>query len=454
MSADFEPLPLVEPSDAGPEDLIALALSGGARSAILDSCGNLPPDARLLIVGFDPFATLDGSAAVDPLAALDQALAEGAMGRTPNGLPAGAAIGALAYDLGRRYEKLPATARVDDPAPDAFLALYDRLLVHDYADGRSWIVSTGLPARGEARVRRARERSEEARDALMRARRVRPLGGRAEAPASNFTRAAYVEAVRRIQEFIAAGDVYQVNLTQRFTAPLAGLAPEEIFRRLRLRNPASFSALVKTPDRTIVSTSPERFLKVDGVVAEMWPIKGTRPRGATPEEDGRLARELAASEKDRAENLMIVDLVRHDLGRVAKFGTVRVDELFGVRAYPTVLHLVSRVSAELREGTGACDVLRAAFPCGSITGAPKIRAMEIIEALEGVRRGVSMGAIGYASFDGSADWNVAIRTMEVSRGVARFNVGGGVVADSDPFQEYEESMWKARAILEVLRAEC
>jgi para-aminobenzoate synthetase component I len=450
MPADHRSRPLVEPLDADPEDLIALAqtLPARRRPVVLDSCGNLPPDARLLVVAFDPFATIGG--ADDPLEELAKALDAYPIGPTSHGFPAGAAIGALAYDLGRRYERLPSTARVDDPAPDAFVALYDALLVHDYAAARSWIVSTGLPARAADRERRARTRTAELREALRRAPRVQASDRAARPPVSNFTPATYASAVRRVQEYIAAGDVYQVNLTQRFTASLEGLEPEDVFLRLRRRNPASYSALVKTPERTIVSTSPERFLRVTNGRAEMWPIKGTRPRGATRLEDERLAEELATSAKDRAENLMIVDLVRNDLGRVARFGTVRVDELFGVRTYPTVLHLVSRVSAELREGTSVCDLLRAAFPCGSITGAPKIRAMEIIEELEGVRRGVSMGAIGYTSFDGSSDWSVAIRTMEVANGIARFNVGGGVVADSDPDLEYEESMWKARAILEAL----
>ena len=182
----------------------------------------------------------------------------------------------------------------------------------------------------------------------------------------------------------------------------------------------------------------------------MWPIKGTRPRGTTEPEDLRYATELVESEKDRAENVMIVDLVRNDLGRVAEFGSVAVDEICRLRALPTVFHLVSRVSARLRDDATVCDALRAAFPCGSITGAPKIRAMEIVEELEGVRRGLSMGAIGYIGFDGSADWSVAIRTAEIVDGVARFNVGGGIVADSEPDMEYEETLWKGRAILDAL----
>ena len=247
-----------------------------------------------------------------------------------------------------------------------------------------------------------------------------------------------------------AGDIYQVNLTQRFACAMDALEPFELFLRLRERNPAAFGAYLAEPGRHVVSASPERFLRVDGRRAEMWPIKGTRPRGADAESDARLAAELLASAKDHAENVMIVDLVRNDLGRVAEYGSVRADEICALRKLPTVFHLVSRVSGELRRGATGCDALRAAFPCGSITGAPKIRAMEIIEELEGVRRGLSMGAIGYATFDGRMDWSVAIRTVEIGDGTARFNVGGGIVADSDPDGEYDESLWKARAILDAL----
>ena len=267
----------------------------------------------------------------------------------------------------------------------------------------------------------------------------------------SISRAGYGAAFDSVEDYIEAGDIYQANLTQRFSVSMGDLAAAEVFLRLRERNPAAHGALLMEPARTIVSASPERFLRVRGRDAEMWPIKGTRPRGESVEDDERLAAELVESVKDRAENLMIVDLVRNDLGRVAEFGSVVVDELFGHRRLPTVHHLVSRVSARLREDARGCDVLRAAFPCGSITGAPKIRAMEIIEEVEGVRRGMSMGAIGYCGFDGRMDWSVAIRTMDVVGGVARFNVGGGVVADSDPGEEYEESMWKARALLEALR---
>lgn len=454
MTLQDHTVPIAEPVDAGPDQVLALVLTLASelRPVLLDSCGHAPPEATFLIAAFDPFAVVDSEGG-DPLAALARRLSELVRGPAPGGLPAGAAVGALAYDLGRRYERIPSTAGIDAPSPEASIALYDVLVVHDYGRRQSFVVSTGLPLRGSAGARRARERARDVMNLLARAPRVAEGACASGQPASNFTRASYADAVRRAQSYIDAGDVYQVNLTQRFTTALGGLAPETLFLRLRRRNPAAFSAFLREPGRAVVSTSPERFLCVDGRRAEMWPIKGTRPRVANAAEDDRLAVELMASEKDRAENLMIVDLVRNDLGRVAEHGSVVVEELFGLRSLPTVHHLVSRVSATLREGASACDLLRAAFPCGSITGAPKIRAMEIIEELEGVRRGLSMGAIGYASFDGRMDWNVAIRTMEIVDGVARFNVGGGVVADSDPANEYEESLWKARAILEALRGD-
>lgn len=444
--------PIVEEIDAGPEALVALALGTpeARRPVALDSAQYEEPDARWLLVARDPFTVIEADD-TDPLARLDEALARFATGDVADGPPVGMAVGALGYDLGRRYERLPSTAHADAPWPDASIALYDCVLAHDYQTRRTFAVSTGLPERGSEGERRARRRLGELLDELRATSAIeRVPGARSETPVSNFSRETYADAVRRVQSHIAAGDVYQINLTQRFTARLGDLTPGELFLRLRARNPAAFGAFLAEPGRAIVSASPERFLRVRGRAAEMWPIKGTRPRGATPEEDERNAAELLASEKDRAENVMIVDLVRNDLGRVADYGSVVADEICRLRALPTVFHLVSRVSARLGEGATGCDLLRAAYPCGSITGAPKIRAMEIVEELEGVRRGLSMGAIGYASFDGRMDWNVAIRTVEAIDGVARFNVGGGVVADSDPDNEYEESLWKARAILECL----
>jgi para-aminobenzoate synthetase component 1 len=274
---------------------------------------------------------------------------------------------------------------------------------------------------------------------------------------SNFTRDEYVAAVHRIKTRIAAGDIYQANLTQQLSIKVAkDLRPEHIFLRLRRHHPASFAAFIRRRRDTVISASPERFLRVEASghasarCVEAWPIKGTRPRGRNAEEDERLRAELRSSEKDRAENVMIVDLLRNDLGRVCEYGSIEVPELFTIQEHPTLFHLVSKVRGRLREQVKAGDLLRASFPCGSVTGAPKIRAMEIIDEVETAPRGLSMGAIGYFSFDGALDLSVAIRTMTVMDGTARFNVGGGIVADSDPLLEYEESLVKARALLHAL----
>jgi para-aminobenzoate synthetase component 1 len=271
---------------------------------------------------------------------------------------------------------------------------------------------------------------------------------------SNFSREQYRATVERVKEHIFAGDIYQANLTQQFSCALNGLPPEEIFWRLRRDHPAPFAAFIRRREDVVISASPERFLRVtetDGErLIEACPIKGTRRRGRDGAEDARLRAELLSSEKDRAENVMIVDLLRNDLGRVCRFGSVEVNELCAVVEQPSLFHLVSRVRGTLRENVSVNEILRAAFPCGSITGAPKIRAMEIIAEYETRARGLSMGAIGYFAFNGPIDLNVAIRTMVVRDTIARFNTGGGITAESDPEAEYEESLLKARALLRAL----
>jgi para-aminobenzoate synthetase component 1 len=257
--------------------------------------------------------------------------------------------------------------------------------------------------------------------------------------------------VERALEHIRAGDIYQVNLAQRFTVPLAESA-ETLYHRLRAANPAPFAAFLDAGEFQVVSASPERFLLYDPATrrVETRPIKGTRPRGATPAADARLRAELLASQKDAAELVMIVDLERNDLGRVCEYGTVRVPDLRRVEAYPTVFHTVATVEGQLHEGRTVPGLIRATFPGGSITGAPKIRAMQIIEELEGLRRHVYCGAIGYLGFDGRVDLNIAIRTITVKDGRAYFHAGGGIVADSTPEGEYEETLHKARALAEAV----
>lgn len=462
--------PFVREISLSVEDLLQalLNLSPSRHVAILDSCGLRPPDARYLIAGFDPFEIVEAQAqevritrpptgaekieSGDVLSILDERLERYSVPTAPDVPVAGACIASLSYDLARSFERLrsfPPAPSISEPY--AVLAFYDTLVVYDYLLKTTKIVSCGAP-----------ERAAQFEEALRPASKAEEDSGCASAPTqkatSNFTRAQYLSAVRRIKEHIAAGDIYQANLTQQFSVPLKdALSPARIYLRLRRAHPASFAAFIRRREDVVISASPERFLRVESEGTkrrvEAWPIKGTRPRGQTPEEDARLRAELISSEKDRAENIMIVDLLRNDLGRVCRYGTISVPELFTIQEHPTLFHLVSKVRGTLREEASAGELLRASFPCGSITGAPKLRAMEILDEIEPVRRGLSMGAIGYFSFDGTLDLGVAIRTMTVRDGAARFNVGGGIVADSQPEDEFEESLAKARALLSALDAE-
>jgi para-aminobenzoate synthetase component 1 len=268
---------------------------------------------------------------------------------------------------------------------------------------------------------------------------------------STFTHRGYLDAVARVREYIVAGDIFQANLSQRFEAPLAE-PPFDLYRRLRRHNPAPFAAYLGFGELAVLSASPERFLRLtsDDHMVETRPIKGTRPRGLGPMHDAALGRALAESQKDRAENVMIVDLLRNDLSRVCRPGAVRVPELFALEHHPTVHHLVSTVLGELEAGADAIDLIRAAFPGGSITGAPKVRAMEIIAELEPTQRGVYCGSIGYISATGAMDTSIVIRTYLALRGQVYFQAGGGIVADSDPELEYRETVDKAKGLIETL----
>jgi para-aminobenzoate synthetase component 1 len=287
------------------------------------------------------------------------------------------------------------------------------------------------------------------REGMARRRSENPGTAGKGAPRPVMSKPAYLAAVARIKGYIAAGDVYQVNLTQRFDAALLR-DPFCVYERLRRRSPAPFSCYLNLGSFQIVGSSPERFLRIANGRAETRPIKGTRPRGRDPIEDERLRDELFRSEKDRAELLMIVDLERNDLGRVCEFGTVAVDDLCRLETHPTVHHLAATVSGRLRPECDALECIRAMFPGGSITGAPKIRAMQIIDEVETCRRGIYTGSVGYIGFDGSADLNIAIRTIICSRGRATYHVGGGIVWDSDPEAEFKECMDKGRAMFESL----
>ena len=403
------------------------------------------------------------------------------------GLPPfqGGAAGYVAYDWGLTLERLPAPRYDDLALPDVVLGIYDWVLAWDHVTSRAWLISTGMPAEaGTDRAARARARANEVRERLAGrdlADRTGELatsgvgrdlldGPRLHRPVapshvveggwwdpsfalrSSFTHRDYLAAVQRVRDYIFAGDIFQANLSQRFEAPLRG-SPWAFYSRLRRRNAAPFAAFLETPDASVISASPERFLHVTrGGFVETRPIKGTRPRGVGPEHDAALGQALAESAKDRAENLMIVDLMRNDLSRVCAPGTVRVSELFSLERYATVHHLVSTVIGQLEPGYDSLHLLRYAFPGGSITGAPKLRAMEIIAELEPSQRSVYCGSIGYFSLTGDVDTSIAIRTAIVRDGRVYFSAGGGIVADSDPEQEYRETLDKARALIDALAA--
>jgi para-aminobenzoate synthetase component 1 len=374
------------------------------------------------------------------------------------GLPfTGGAIGWLGYGLRLGIERLPSAPPDPLDQPDAWFAIYDAALVFDHARRTVFKVTApaSLPAsRAEAR---ARERRADLERALDRARKPGRLHSAPAAPARIEARPAttrhdYLASVRRVLDLIAAGDLYQVNLSHRISCT-PGQEPMDLFFALMRRNPAPFAAYVDSGALQIVCASPERFLALRDGVALCSPIKGTRPRGATPESDERLARDLLSSAKDRSENVMIADLVRNDLGRVCAPGSVRAETLCGLESFATVHHLVSTISGRMRNDRDRLDLLRALFPGGSMTGAPKIRAMEVIADLEGEERGVYSGSIGYLSRDGGLDFNIVIRTIVCGAGRADLRVGGGIVADSEPQDEYRETLDKARALLDALGAE-
>jgi para-aminobenzoate synthetase component 1 len=369
---------------------------------------------------------------------------------------AGGAVGYLSYDLCHFIERLPTKALDDLQLPECYFGFYDLVLVIDNLGGKTYIISTGFPELAQKRrMKRAAERLNEIKARLAgmprSRRRPSPLPPIREEVnlKGNFSHRGYVNAVEKARQYIIAGDIFEVNLSQRFETELA-ITPYELYQRLRGINPSPFAVYLGFDDVQVVSASPERFLRVRGDWVETRPIKGTRPRGKTAGADRALAEELLASPKDRAENIMIVDLERNDLGRVCRYGTVRVTELAILETFPTVFHLTSTIVGRLRRGKDAVDLLKATFPGGSITGAPKVRAMEIIDELEPTRRSVYTGSIGYLSFNGNIDLNIVIRTLLVKGKKAYFQVGGAVVYDSDPEAEYRETLDKARALIDAL----
>ena len=453
-------LPLVHPLDLG-RSLAPLRALARLRhpflmhSALPDEEGAEPRRARWSFFGADPFAVFRGGDESDAIAAFRRFAASAPVpDEAVIGTHApfwGGGVGYWAYDYGRRLETLPSVAQDDSGLPDFVLALYDVVGAYDHDTREAWLISTGMPFHGADALVRAKERLAQFRTRLEGAPlHAAPVETPGVGPATTctFTPERYRVAVEAVRQHIARGDLFQANLSQRWTVPVPDAVGRalELYEAMALHSPAPCAAFLHHGDHAILSASPERFLELRGQHVETRPIKGTRPRGATPEEDQRLAAELLASEKDRAENVMIVDVARNDLGRVCDTGTVEARDVCALESFAQVHHLVSTVTGRLREGLDAFDLLHACFPGASITGAPKIRAMEVIDALEPVRRHVYCGAIGWIGWDGDADWNIAIRTAVVSGDTLRFSAGGGVTADSDPDAEYHETLAKAEGM--------
>jgi para-aminobenzoate synthetase component 1 len=442
------------------DDLIdkLMALSENQPICLLDSCGVSHLDSHLLICGVNPLETFEISNEnpEETLKFLDEKLEN----------PETFTFFTISYDFGLKLEKInPQPKQFSHSEPAVFLAVFDCLIIHDYNTRKTSLVG----------IENKFSKTEKLLNSAKTTRSSAAFPNSAKSIVnSNFTKTEYLEKIEEIKEFIRRGDTYQTNLTQQFTAGLPeGLTPQQIFRNLRKNHPAPFAAFIQRKDSTVISASPERFFSVerqnptDSRLISTSPIKGTRPRGKTFEEDEALKTELLNSEKDRAENVMIVDLLRNDLGRICEFGSVRVEKLCDLEQHPTLFHLVSTVTGNLRPNTKFSETLRAVFPCGSITGAPKIRTMQIIDRLETATRGLSMGAIGFSSGNrkaesgklknstldsqlstlNSLDLSVAIRTMTIKNGKAIFNVGGGIVIDSRPEDEYEETLTKAKALM-------
>ncbi|MEH8216463.1 aminodeoxychorismate synthase component I [Aeromonas veronii] len=425
---------------------------------LLESAGPLGADNGFDIITADPLATLETRGEVttlrvgadiskhheDPLALLAHTQQQllGELDLCATHLPfIGGALGLFGYDLGRRFERLPVQAAADIAVPDMAVGIYDWALLRNVATGDWQLVHWGDEAGLANRL------------AWLEQQQAKPAPAFALLGAwqSNMSRAEYGEKFARIQEYLAAGDCYQINLTQRFSAPYQG-DEWQAYCLLATANKAPFSAFIRLPESALLSLSPERFLLLDGRHIETKPIKGTRPRHPDPAIDRQVAQELAQADKDRSENLMIVDLLRNDIGRVSRPGSVSVPHLFAVESFPAVHHLVSTIHGELDARWQGVDLLRACFPGGSITGAPKIRAMEIIEELEPQRRNAYCGSIGYLSQHGRMDTSICIRTLIAEAGRLHCWAGGGIIADSDADSEYQETYDKVARILPPLSA--
>jgi anthranilate synthase component 1 len=461
--------------DEGPSFLLE-SVTGGERVARYSFIG-VRPRVLLSTVGDSVFVGGNGyerdvplTDGADPLSVLKAEMAA----FTPVPLPdlprfSGGAVGFLGYDAVRRFERLPSTAAGDLDLPESAFMLADTLVAFDHARQRLLIIDNArLQGDTPAAYRRATARIDEIvarlRAPVPQSPTTDPMAGDTAQPdrgairfSSNFSQEQFEAIVCQAKEHITAGDIFQVVLSQRLSGRTSA-HPFAIYRALRRLNPSPYMVFFRfpgglgSPPLHVIAASPEMHARLESDVAEVRPIAGTRPRGASPAEDIALADELLADEKERAEHVMLVDLGRNDLGRVCDYGSVRVEEMMSVERYSHVMHIVSDVRGHLQAGRDAFDLLRATFPAGTVSGAPKVRAMEIIEALEGTRRGLYAGAIGYVDYDGTMDSCIAIRTMVMQGDTVHIQAGAGIVADSDPTREYHETLSKAQALSEAVQA--
>ncbi len=465
--------PLVQELFPAPDPEAAMVrLAAQSHCLFFDSALREPTLGRYSFLAADPFELFSlPVGAPQPFEKLREKLQRFTANTLP-GLPPfqGGAAGLFSYDLSRSLERIPAPRFDEFQIPAMVIGLYDVVLTFDHAERRAWVVSQGFPeTEPSARGRRAKQRMDEVLGWLQESRPLTPCaemsahgvsgqlslsGPQHPVPGppglvSNFSEAGYLQAVQRAIDYIHAGDIFQVNFAQRLLYPAKG-SSLELYLRLRNRNPAPFGAYFDMGEKQIISASPERLLSIRDRQVEARPIKGTRRRTSLAEADLFAGDELQQSEKDRAENIMIVDLLRNDLSRVCLAESVRVSKLCGLESYQFVQHLVSVINGELQPGKTPLDAIEAAFPGGSITGAPKVRAMEIIAELEPTARGPYCGSLGYLGFDGTSDFSILIRTIIAASGWWQLPVGGGIVAQSNPRQEYEETWQKATGMLRAL----
>lgn len=448
---------------AGTPSFLLESVEGGEQVGRYSFLG-VKPKGTLIVKDDQVTVTRHGESTTRPLAPDEDALSVIQQEFTRvqpvrlDGLPRfiGGAVGYLGYDIVRRIERLPDTATNDLDLPDAAFLLVDTLIIFDHAKHQLLILAnahnTGDPVAAYDDALARIDGLLEALDAPL-PHAVPPSVSDVpdDALHSNMTREAFEAHVRAAKEYIAAGDAFQIVLSQRFSRQ-TDAPPFSIYRALRALNPSPYMFFLQfTNDFSLIGASPEMMVRLEDGTATIRPIAGTRPRGYDEADDDRLADELLADEKERAEHVMLVDLGRNDLGRVSRYGTVRVPKMMYVERYSHVMHIVSQVQGQLKEGMNAFDLLRATFPAGTLSGAPKIRAMEIIEELEGTRRGPYGGAVGYFSFDGSMDTCITIRTLVMQGDTVYLQAGAGIVADSDPAREYDETVNKARAIVVAIQ---